>query len=395
MVVRVNSKYQLLLYLGILSTFGPFVMDMYLSAFPMLTGHFAVPSSMVQLSLTSCTFGLGIGQLVFGTVSDRLGRKTPLMFSLVMFMLSTLGCIFSPTIMVFVACRFVQGLAASGGIVLSRSIAADKYGGRTLANMLAIVGTINGVATVASPVCGGIMTEDAGWRGIFWFLFAFGFVLAVCTLKFDETLPRARWQTLSLRDVAGRYLRVAKNKAYAGSVAQYGFAMGLLFVNLSSAPFIMQLHYHLSPGAFSVVFAVNAIALAVSAGMTAKFRTMQQALGLAAKGALLFSVLLGVAFGVGCGFLVYECLVFCIYLMIGIAITSSNVLAMDSERGNAGIASAILGGMAYVAGGVVAPFVGIGGNIMANTALFFIAGSLCSYILWRFSMARFIGGAGE
>lgn len=196
MATRAYTKYQLLLFLGILSTFGPFVMDMYLSAFPMMAEHFGVPSLMVQLSLTSCTFGLGAGQLVFGTLSDRLGRKMPLLLSLVMFMLSTLGCVFSPAIMVFVACRFVQGLSASGGIVLSRSIAADLYGGRTLANMLAIVGTINGVATVASPVCGGIMTEDAGWRGIFWFLFAFGFVLTVCTLKFSETLPKERRQIL-------------------------------------------------------------------------------------------------------------------------------------------------------------------------------------------------------
>lgn len=363
-------------------------MDMYLSAFPMMAEHFGVPSPMVQLSLTSCTFGLGAGQLVFGTLSDRLGRKMPLLLSLVMFMLSTLGCVFSPTIMVFVACRFVQGLSASGGIVLSRSIAADLYGGRTLANMLAIVGTINGVATVASPVCGGIMTEDAGWRGIFWFLFAFGFVLTVCTLKFSETLPKERRQNLALRDVVGRYVKVIRNRSYIGSVAQYVLALVLLFVNLSSAPFIVQLHYHLSPAAFSFVFAVNAVALAVSAGMTAKFRTMTGALGLASKGALMFSVLLVAAFVVGCGFWVYECLIFCIYLMIGISITSSNVLAMDSERGNAGIASAILGGMAYVVGGVVAPFVGMGGDIMMNTALLFTGVSLCSYVLWRFTLPR-------
>lgn len=388
MATRAYTKYQLLLFLGILSTFGPFVMDMYLSAFPMMAEHFGVPSPMVQLSLTSCTFGLGAGQLVFGTLSDRLGRKMPLLLSLVMFMLSTLGCVFSPTIMVFVACRFVQGLSASGGIVLSRSIAADLYGGRTLANMLAIVGTINGVATVASPVCGGIMTEDAGWRGIFWFLFAFGFVLTVCTLKFSETLPKERRQNLALRDVVGRYVKVIRNRSYIGSVAQYVLALVLLFVNLSSAPFIVQLHYHLSPAAFSFVFAVNAVALAVSAGMTAKFRTMTGALGLASKGALMFSVLLVAAFVVGCGFWVYECLIFCIYLMIGISITSSNVLAMDSERGNAGIASAILGGMAYVVGGVVAPFVGMGGDIMMNTALLFTGVSLCSYVLWRFTLPR-------
>lgn len=388
MATRAYTKYQLLLFLGILSTFGPFVMDMYLSAFPMLAEHFGVPSPMVQLSLTSCTFGLGAGQLMFGTLSDRLGRKMPLLLSLVMFMLSTLGCVFSPTIMVFVACRFVQGLSASGGIVLSRSIAADLYGGRTLANMLAIVGTINGVATVASPVCGGIMTEDAGWRGIFWFLFAFGFVLTVCTLKFSETLPKERRQNLALRDVVGRYVKVIRNRSYIGSVAQYVLALVLLFVNLSSAPFIVQLHYHLSPTAFSLVFAVNAVALAVSAGMTAKFRTMTGALGLASKGALMFSVLLVAAFVVGCGFWVYECLIFCIYLMIGISITSSNVLAMDSERGNAGIASAILGGMAYVVGGVVAPFVGMGGDIMMNTALLFTGVSLCSYVLWRFTLPR-------
>lgn len=382
MKLKVNSRNYMLAYLGVLSTFGPFVMDMYLSAFPMIAVFFRTSPSMVQLSLTSCTIGLAVGQLIFGTVSDRYGRRMPLLVSMVLFLLSTLGCLFSPTASFFIACRFVHGLAASGGIVLSRSIAADKYRGRELVNMLAVIGTINGVATVASPVCGGVMMEDAGWQGIFWFLFAFGLLLTGGTMKLHESLPESKRQALRWDEVCGRYRQVMKNKPYMNYILQYGAGMGVLFVNLASAPFIMQHHYGLSPAGFSVVFAVNAIAMAIAAGLAARFHTMEQALRAANGGMLCCSLLLGVTFYMNGGFWIYECLIFCLYLMIGIIFTASNALAMDSEQSNAGIASALLGATGYVAGGVVAPLVGVG-DILTSTAILFIAGSLCSFICGR------------
>lgn len=172
-----NSKLFILVFLGMLSAFGPFVMDMYLPTLPAMSDYFHTTSSMVQLGLTSSMVGLAVGQLVFGPLSDKYGRRRPLMIAIALFLLSTVGCIFSQTIMQFVGLRFVQGIAGSGGVVLSRSIATDKYSAHELATMLAIIGAINGIATVAAPIGGGILAEEAGWHGIFWFLFLLGILL--------------------------------------------------------------------------------------------------------------------------------------------------------------------------------------------------------------------------
>ena len=141
-----DSKLFILIFLGMLSAFGPFVMDMYLPTLPAMSDYFHTTSSMVQLGLTSSMVGLAIGQLIFGPLSDKYGRQRPLIIALFLFLFSTVGCIFSQNIMQFVVLRFVQGVAGAGGVVLSRSIATDKYSARELATMLAIIGAINGIA---------------------------------------------------------------------------------------------------------------------------------------------------------------------------------------------------------------------------------------------------------
>lgn len=150
---RQNSRTFTIIFLGMLSAFGPFVMDMYLPTLPAMTGYFNTSSSMVQLGLTASMIGLAAGQLVFGPVSDKFGRRSSLLAAMILFLLSTAGCILSETILQFVALRLVQGIAGAGGVVISRSIAADKYAGHELAAMLAIIGAINGIATVAAPHC--------------------------------------------------------------------------------------------------------------------------------------------------------------------------------------------------------------------------------------------------
>ena len=154
-MTRSNSQLFILVFLGILTAFGPFVTDMYLPTLPAMTDYFHTTSSQVQLGLTASMIGLAVGQLFFGPLSDKYGRRLPLIVAMCLFLLATLGCLYSQTIMQFVGWRVVQGIAGAGGIVISRSIAADKYSGRELAKMLAIIGAINGVAPVAAPVAGG------------------------------------------------------------------------------------------------------------------------------------------------------------------------------------------------------------------------------------------------
>ena len=152
-----NSQLFILVFLGMLTAFGPFVTDMYLPTLPAMTGYFHTTSSQVQLGLTASMIGLAVGQLFFGPLSDKYGRRPPLLAALILFLLSTIGCLCSERIMQFVGWRLVQGIAGAGGIVISRSIAADKYSGKELAKMLAIIGAINGVAPVAAPIAGGSM----------------------------------------------------------------------------------------------------------------------------------------------------------------------------------------------------------------------------------------------
>ena len=172
-----NNRIFILIFLGMLTAFGPFVTDMYLPTLPSMAEYFGTSASMVQLGLSSSMAGLAIGQLIFGPISDSTGRKPPLVTALVLFLAATAGCIYAADIKLFIAMRLVQGIAGAGGIVIARSIASDIYTGRDLAAMLAVIGAINGIAPVTAPVIGGALAGGTGWHGIFWCLFGIGAML--------------------------------------------------------------------------------------------------------------------------------------------------------------------------------------------------------------------------
>lgn len=384
MAGKQNSKGFILVFLGMLSAFGPFVMDMYLPTLPAMSDFFQTTSSRVQLGLTTSMVGLAVGQLIFGPLSDRYGRRTPLLVAMVLFLLSTVGCIFSQSISQFVVLRFVQGVAGAGGVVISRSIAADKYSAHELAAMLATIGAINGIATVVAPIGGGVLADLGGWHGIFWFLFVLGMLLLVGSMRFRESLPEGQRQSVKCGEMYRRFGVVLNNRRYVRYILQYGCTMGVLFTNIASAPFIMQQYYGLSPMLFSVCFGVNAVAMVISSALAVRFSTMERALYIGNHGMLLISILLSVAFSLNCDFWVYEVLIFCLLSMVGMAFTASNTLAMDCERGNAGVASALLGAIGFVFGGVISPLVGMG-DIRISTGFLFFMGALCSCVCARLS----------
>lgn len=315
-------------------------------------------------------------------ISDKYGRRSPLIIAMLLFLLSTIGCIFSANISQFTAWRLVQGIAGAGGIVISRSVAADKYTGRDLAVMLATIGAINGVAPIAAPMIGGFMTAAGGWQGIFWILFGIGVLLLSGSLYFSESLPAEQRGHRGWPDVFRSFGKVLGNRLYLCYILQFAFAQAVLFANISSAPFIMQEHYGFSPVTFSICFGLNAIFIVISAAASVRFKTPQQALRTGSMGMVAFSVLLCTAMSLKCSFWVYEILLIGLLSMLGLTFTSSNTLAMDSERENAGTASALLGALGFLAGGLVSPLVGMG-DIMTTTGVIFAAGSICSYVFTR------------
>ena len=363
--------------LGALTAFGPFVTDMYLPSLPSMVDYFDTQASMVQLGLTSSMIGLALGQLFFGPLSDRYGRRPPLLAAMLLFIVSTVCCLFSSTIESFIFFRLIQGVAGAGGIVISRSIATDLFTGKDLAKVMAIIGAINGVAPVASPVLGGFLTDSIGWKGIFVVLLGIGVLLLLGNLRFRESLSVERRKQGSLKGMLTGFGIMLRNRRYLYYVLQMGFAMGVLFANISSSPFIMQQHYGFSAFGFSLFFGINALAIGVAAGLSVKFSNPEHAMFAGCVGMTLLSILEFVALSLGCSFAVYELLLFLLLFALGLTFTASTTLAMDCERANSGTASALFGAAGFAFGGIVSPLVGLG-NILSTTGLLFLICSLCS-----------------
>ena len=372
-----NYKVFLLILLGMLTAFGPFVTDMYLPALPSMTSYFDTSVSMVQLGLTFSMVGLALGQLLIGPISDKFGRRRPLLASMVLFIVSTVACIFSPNVVFFTAMRFLQGIAGAGGIVISRSAATDEFAGRELMKMLAVIGAINGIAPIAAPVIGGVMLSVTDWRGIFFILLLLGVLLLVGSAMFKESLPESRRSVGSVLHVFGSFGTVARNRRFLYYVLQQGFAQFILFANIASSPFIIQEHYGFSPLVFSVCFGINAIAIGVASALSVKFHRPEDAVATSCAGMIVMSVVIAAVLMLDGSFWAYEISLFVLMFMMGLTFTASTSLALNSERERAGAASAMLGAICFLAGGIVSPLVGVG-NILYSTGIIFIVGAALS-----------------
>lgn len=378
----------LVAYLVGLSAFGSFVNDMYLPSLPEMTRYFGCSVSTVQLGLTMGMIGLGLGQLILGPVSDKYGRKPVLICAMIVFMIGAVASVFSPTIHFFLGCRLVQGLGASGGYFLARTIPADIYQGRPLAKMMALIGAINGFAPASAPVLGGLVSQDHGWKAVFWILAGLSAFLLCVAIPLKESLKPDRRFKGKLLKAFGEYPALLKNRRFMIHVMLKGTALGLLFAYCSSAPFIMQTHFGWSQLHFGLFMGFNAIFIAIGAMIAVKFKILKQAASLG--GILLFiatAVQVAVLFLID-DFWAYELMMLPILFSLGMIFTVGNTLAMNEGRDNAGGASAVLGLAGYVFGATVAPLVGLG-NIMHSTAIVFAVMAtlilLCSYATSRLS----------
>lgn len=368
--------------LGMLSAFGPFVTDMYLPALPQLQDFFNTDASMVQLSLSTSMLGLAVGQVFFGPLSDKYGRRPIVIASLWIFIVSTIACIYAPSIELFVAMRLLQGIGGAGGIVLSRSIATDRYWGEKLAKMMAIIGAINGIAPVTAPVIGGMMTDSLGWRGIFTLLMGIGILLLIGSHVMHESLaPEKRSPDGVVRTFAS-FGKILHNRRFVYLLLQYGFTGGVFFAYIASSPFVIQQHYGFSPFAFSVLFGVNALVFGVAAACSMRFKTPELCTHTASIGLITASVLMLIAMLFDASFVFYESLIVVLLACKGLCFTSTVAMAMNEEHNNAGAASALIGAMIFLFGGIVSPLVGMG-DIIVTTGIIFV---VCSLFALMFDM---------
>jgi DHA1 family bicyclomycin/chloramphenicol resistance-like MFS transporter len=355
--------------LGMLTAFGPFITDFYLPAMPEMATYFKTSPSMVSMSLTAGMVGLALGQILIGPLSDKYGRKRLLVLSMVMFIVSSLLCLLSPNIHIFNMMRVFQGLGGAGGIVLSKSISTDMFTGRDLTNFMAILGSINGVAPVAAPIVGGAMTTFTTWQGIFIMLLVIGVILLVCSCRLRETLPPDSRSHEGMGTVYSKLFRVFGNSRFTLSSLAMMFSFFTFFSYIASSPFIFQSIYGLSPFAFSLCFGLNAFMIGVGAVLATRFRHETTALEWASVNMMIAAVLVAAC---QLAHAPLALIILCYtYLMVSFGMLQpvSTSIALDSERVNAGAASAVFGALSFVAGAIASPLAAMGQILVTNSTL--------------------------
>lgn len=372
----------LVFFLVIVASLGSFVNDMYTPALPAMCRFFGCSVSLGQLGLTMGMIGLGVGQMILGPLSDRYGRKPVLIGSVILFIVSAIASIFSPSIHIFNACRLFQGLGASGGYFLARTIPADLYAGRQLAQLMALTGAINGIAPAAAPVLGGVTADDWGWKGVFAVLAGFALVILAVSPFLKESLPKSRRTTGAWWKSLPGYLSLLKNRPFMIHICFKGAALGMLFAYISAAPFIVQTHYGFSQTHYGLLIGFNAIFVASGSMLAMKFKPLKKA----ARTGTLILVPATIAQAVCLWFvhslIAYEICMAVMLFALGLIFTTTNTLAMNEGRQRAGEASALLGLAGYVVGATVAPLVGLG-NVMHSEAIALVALALIVLVCSR------------
>lgn len=364
--ITATPRVRMALILGTLSAFGPLSLDMYLPALPMLADEFGSSTSYAQLSLTACMIGLALGQLLAGPLSDVRGRRIPLIAGLVLYTIASVLCLVSPTMGSFVILRFIQGLAGAAGIVISRAIVRDVYEGPELTRFFSLLMLINGVAPIAAPIIGGQILTYTSWRGVFILLSLIGVLaLLAVILGLGETLPVQKRSSGGLKQTLMTFSRIARDRRFMGYALSQGFAAAGMFAYISGSPFVLQKIYGVSPQLFSICFAINGLGIILAsqiagrlAGKVSETRLLIAGLITAAVGgtSLLISIL------AGGGLMSVLIPLFLVVSSVGLINTASFALAMANQAKSAGSASALIGVMTFLFGGIVAPLVGLGGE---------------------------------
>lgn len=366
--------------LGMLTAFGPFVTDFYLPVLPEMASFFHTSPALASMSLTTGMIGLAAGQVFIGPLTDKYGRKKILVASMLMFSIASILCIIAPNIFLFNLMRIFQGLAGAGGIVISKSMSTDMYSGKELANFMAILGSINGIAPVCAPVVGGLMAGVTNWQGVFGLLLGIGIILMLCSARLPETLvPEKRIQK-NILQVYANLFRVFKNSRFTLSTLSAMACFFTFFAYIASSPFILQQIYSLSPLSFSLCFALNAFVIGIGAAIAPQFKHSNTALKCGAIDMLIASVCLAFCLLVHAPLVVV--MGFYIYLLgsFGLMQPGLTATALDAERNNAGAASAIFGAAGFVAGAVSSPLVALG-KIEITSSAVMVGGAIICLVL--------------
>lgn len=363
--MKKHNKLILIVTLGLLTAFGPLSLDMYLPALPRVADDLSTSASYAQLSLTACMIGLAVGQIIVGPISDVTGRKKPLFIVLIGYGLFSYFAARAATIEWLIFFRFIQGFCGGAGAVLSRAISSDLYKGRDLTKFLAVLMLVNGLAPVLAPVLGGFILSVSTWHTVFYILAVYGVLMVLLALTLEESLPKSSRNEGALKSIWNDFKLLLTNKAFVTMLLLQSLTYGVLFSYISGSPFITQKIYGMNAQQFSYLFALNGIGLIAFSQLTAKLVNKMDELKILKLGQNIQFIGMMLTVIVLLFHLPVWMLCAAFFLMItpvSMIGTTGFSIAMQVQNQGAGSASAILGLMQFLIGGILSPLVGVMGE---------------------------------
>ncbi|MCD8206738.1 MAG: multidrug effflux MFS transporter [Bacteroidales bacterium] len=358
----------LMIVLGNLTAFGPFVTDFYLPCFKKLTEDFAASASIVQMSLTAGMVGLALGQLLIGPLADKYGRRSPLLWCMALFVLSTAGCMVSTNITMFILFRLLQGCAGSAGLVISKTIVSDSFTGLEMAKYFAILGAVQGAAPIFAPALGGVVFNVSSWHWVFAVLGIWGIILYFLCHTLRESLPPEQRLTGPIFRTFKGYGSLFRNGKHLVMNLLQAFGTAALMCYISSSPFIFQDHFGLTSLQYSICFACNALGLVIGSVVVMRVENLHRMSLVSVLCILVSAVLVSAALLLGWKFIIFEASLVLLLFGVGALTPLGTTLAMTAVGDHRGAASALLGCTPFLFGGIVAPLTGLG-NMLHSTAL--------------------------
>ncbi|MEO5317217.1 multidrug effflux MFS transporter [Arthrobacter sp. CC3] len=364
-----NRKLLYILLLGALTALGPFTIDLYLPAFPALEASLGVSEAEVQLTLTGTTIGFALGQLVVGPLSDKFGRRLPLILATALHITASLGAALSTDLATLGLFRVLMGIGAAGGGVVAMAMVRDLFTGYAMVRMFSRMALVNGLAPILAPVIGSQLLLIMPWPGIFYFLAGYGtLVIIAAILLVRETLPRELRGTSGL--TAGqRYKLLFSDRIFVGLLLLGGMNFAGLFAYLSASPFLFQDVYGFTPQQYGLLFGINS--LGIVAGVQTSSRVIRRVPPqwiLACSTAWMFVMAVLIVIFDQLGFGLWGVMVPLWFYILGTGFTFPcvQVLALSKHGAQAGTAASLLGAATFMMAGIVSPVVGWFGDISAT-----------------------------
>ena len=243
-----------------LAIVGPVTIDLYLPAFPLIATDFEIPQHRVELSVSAFLFGLSFSQIIVGPLTDRLGRKKPLLIGALLYLIASLICAFAPSFEFFLLGRMLQSLGAACFMTISRAVIRDHYSTQQAANAMTMMMLLTGLAPVLAPLIGAFLAAYIGWRGLFLFLAIYGLACFIMVaFFFDESLPEEKRRHISPKLIMSNYLQLLLDRSFIGFSLAAGFSMATMFAFIASSSTVLMGTFGLSAKSFAWYFASVAV----------------------------------------------------------------------------------------------------------------------------------------